>query len=57
MGDKGETEFLIQKMPDGGFLVLRPGGERYCGPSAMFASTSIEEALKYIKGKLSVAKP
>lgn len=41
----------IERMPDGGFVVLdgfRPGD--YC--AARFASSSIEDAMKYCKKKL-----
>lgn len=46
------TELEIRKMPDGGYIV----GDGYRGDNSWrqlnFASSSIDEALKYIKGKL-----
>lgn len=48
------TELEIRKMPDGGFMVgdiyHRDSGFVPRGPR--FASTSIEDALKYIRDKL-----
>lgn len=43
----------IRKMTDGGYLVA-PAERRegYCQIGPCFASSTIDEALKYIKGKL-----
>lgn len=50
-------ELAIRKMPDGGYLVSphynNPGS--YNAPA--FASTTIEEALKYIKAQLEPKQP
>lgn len=51
--DKKVFGLQIQRISDGGFLVLdgyRP--DTFTGPR--FASTSIEEALKYCKKKLEL---
>lgn len=47
-------ELEILKMPEGGFLVARPrhrDSMNYCTPF-LFAATTVDEALKYIKGRL-----
>jgi hypothetical protein len=46
--------FQICKMPDGGYVVSDGWASRDYGSMCVhhFASTSIEEALKYIKAKL-----
>lgn len=46
------TGLEIRKMPDGGYIV--GDGQRDYGDYRMmrFASTSIDDALKYIKGNL-----
>jgi hypothetical protein len=46
------TELNIQRLPEGGFLVT---GRHYQGMVTpfLFASTTIDEALKYIKRKLT----
>lgn len=51
MEKKNVFKLQIERMPDGGFVVL-DGFVRgdYYGPR--FASTSIEEALKYCRKKL-----
>lgn len=52
MADKGSQEELtLRRMPDGGYLVA--GSGRDIGPSMMvFASTSITEALEYMRGQI-----
>ncbi|EKS37772.1 hypothetical protein [Afipia clevelandensis] len=54
------TELEIKKMPEGGYLVLDPIGRDRDGfnyrPPFRFAATSVDEALKYIKGRLEPKK-
>jgi hypothetical protein len=55
------TTLRISRMRDGGFLVGQPSDDySFSGGAPAFASTSIEEAMKYIKRKLETehqAKP
>ena len=48
-----DTELTIKRLPDGGFLIIGP----YNYPGQMmsfnFASTTIDEGLKYIKKQLT----
>jgi hypothetical protein len=58
--DNGAADALeLQRMPDGGFLVLDGRRERdlgyYRGPC--FASTSIDEALGYMRDKIKPIPP
>jgi hypothetical protein len=50
-----ETQLVIERLPDGGFLVrgeyshMRQG----CITPFLFAATTVEEALRYVKKKLT----
>lgn len=48
------TQLEIQKLPEGGYMVMPARGYNQQGMfwAPLFACTTIEEALKYIKGKL-----
>jgi hypothetical protein len=49
-------ELELHKMSEGGYVVIPSGMMRsyegYRVPAAMFASTTIDEALKFIKNKM-----
>lgn len=51
-GDVKVTEFTIRKVREGGFVVF-PHLPRDTWHEAIYACSTLEEGLKYIKGKLS----
>lgn len=52
------VSFIIEKMPEGGFVVTDAGYRadpaRYCPP--LYSSTTIDEALRFIRNKLEPHK-
>ena len=50
------SELTIRQLQDGGFLVMAHNGGGYMA-SFLFASTTIEEALRYIKRHLIKEAP
>ena len=51
--DLKETVYQISKLPLGGFVVTAVPSERGLWTPLLYASTTIEEALKFLKGKLA----
>ena len=52
---RDESELIIRRMPDGGFLVTGAFNHPGMMTPLMYASTTIDEALKYMKRKLTPA--
>ncbi len=47
--DKGtQTELMLRRLPDGGYLVAKIGGQ-FDVTLYLYAATTIDEALKYMR--------
>lgn len=59
MDNGSQDAMTLMRMPSGGFLVIqgrpRDGFDSYAGP--VFASTTIDESLKFIRDKVKPIEP